>query len=106
MGETALNAFGQQLVDLTLNKTRYDNWDLQWFVEGPFWRRTKMDFSRDYKQIPDYELGQMKHGKSLKKANRKIAFLSIVSAACVYKLKEQDKKINTLNKELKQMKGE
>lgn len=66
MGETALNAFGQQLVDLTLNKTRYDNWDLQWFVEGPFWRRTKMDFSRDYKQIPDYELGQMKHGKSLK----------------------------------------
>ena len=47
-----------------------------------------------------------KHGKSLKKVNRKIAFLSIVSAACVYKLKEQDKKINTLNKELKQMKGE
>lgn len=65
MGETALNAFGQQLVDLTLNKTRYDNWDLQWFVEGPFWRRTKMNFSRDYKQIPDYEIGDMKHGKSL-----------------------------------------
>ena len=66
MGTSALNAFGRQLVDLTLNKTRYDNWDLQWFVEGPFWRRTKMDFSRDYKQIPDYELGWMKHGKSLK----------------------------------------
>ena len=66
MGETALNAFGQQLVDLTINKTRYDNWDLQWFVEGPFWRRTSMNFSRDYKQIPDYELGDLKHGKSLK----------------------------------------
>ena len=33
MGTSALNAFGRQLVDLTLNKTRYDNWDLQWFVE-------------------------------------------------------------------------
>ena len=65
MGETALNAFAQQLVNLTLNKTRYDNWDLQWFTEGPFWRRTSMNYSRDYKQIPDYEIGDLKHGKSL-----------------------------------------
>ena len=55
MGEAVLNAYAQQLVDLTLNKTRYDKWDLQWYVEGPFWRRTCMKFSRTYKQIPDYE---------------------------------------------------
>lgn len=65
MGEAVLNAYAQQLVDLTLNKTRYDKWDLQWYVEGPFWRRTCMKFSRTYKQIPDYEIGDMKHGKSL-----------------------------------------
>ena len=65
MGEATLNAYAQQLVDLTLNKTRYDKWDLQWYVEGPFWRRTSMKFSRTYKQIPDYEIGDMKHGKSL-----------------------------------------
>lgn len=47
-----------------------------------------------------------KHGKSLKKINGKIAFLGIITAACVYKLKDQDEKINTLNKELKKMKGE
>ena len=47
-----------------------------------------------------------KYGKSLKKVNGKIAFLSIATAVCAYKLKEQDEKINTLNKELKQMKGE
>lgn len=65
MGEAAVNAFAQQLVDLTLNKTRYDNWDLQWYTESPFWRRTNMKFSRTYKQIPDYEIGDLKHGLSL-----------------------------------------
>ncbi len=47
----------QQLVDLTLCKTRYDAWDLQWYTEGPFWRRTSMRYSREYKIIPDYEIG-------------------------------------------------
>ena len=65
MAEAALNAMAQQLVDLTLCKTRYDAWDLQWYTEGPFWRRTSMRYSREYKIIPDYEIGDMKHGKSL-----------------------------------------
>lgn len=34
MAEAALNAMAQQLVDLTLCKTRYDAWDLQWYTEG------------------------------------------------------------------------
>ena len=63
--EAALNAFGEQLKDLTLCKTRYDLGDLQWYTEGPFWRRTSMRFSRDYKTIPDYEIGNRKHGKTL-----------------------------------------
>ncbi len=65
MAEAALNAMAQQLVDLTLCKTRYDAWDLQWYTEGPFWRRTNMRYSREYKIIPDYEIGDMKHGKTL-----------------------------------------
>ena len=65
MAEAALNAMAQQLGDLTLCKTRYDAWDLQWYTEGPFWRRTSMRYSREYKIIPDYEIGDMKHGKSL-----------------------------------------
>ena len=32
MAEAALNAMAQQLVDLTLCKTRYDAWDLQWYT--------------------------------------------------------------------------
>lgn len=65
MAEAALNAMAQQLVDLTLCKTRYDAWDLQWYTEGPFWRRTNMRYSREYKIIPDYEIGDAKHGKTL-----------------------------------------
>ncbi len=65
MTEAALNAFADQLKDLTLCKTRYDLGDLQWYTEGPFWRRTSMRFSRDYKTIPDYEIGNRKHGKTL-----------------------------------------
>lgn len=65
MAESALNAMAQQLVDLTLCKTRYDAWDLQWYTEGPFWRRTNMRYSREYKIIPDYEIGDAKHGKTL-----------------------------------------
>ena len=34
MAEAALNAMAQQLVDLTLCKTRYDAWDLQWYTEA------------------------------------------------------------------------
>ena len=63
--EAALNDFGEQLKDLTLCNTRYDLGDLQWYTEGPFWRRTSMRFSRDYKTIPDYEIGNRKHGKTL-----------------------------------------
>ena len=51
----------QQLVDLTLCKTRYDAWDLQWYTEGPFWRRTNMRYSREYKIIPDYEIGDIQN---------------------------------------------
>ena len=64
--ESALNAMAQQYLDLTLNKSRYDEIDIQWFTEGPFWRRTSMNFSRDYKILPDYEIADLKHGKSLK----------------------------------------
>jgi hypothetical protein len=65
LGETVLNAIAQQFVELTLCKTRYDLWDLQWYTEGPFWRRMNMRFSREYKIIPDYEIGDAKHGKTL-----------------------------------------
>lgn len=66
MGESAINAMAQQYLDLTLCKSRYDDIDIQWYVEGPFWRRTNMRFSRDYKILPDYEIADAKHGKSLK----------------------------------------
>lgn len=65
MAEATLNAMAEQLVDLTLCKTRYDAWDLQWYTEGPFWRRTSMRYSRNYKIIPDYEIGDAKHGKTI-----------------------------------------
>ena len=65
MSESVLNNYAQIYVDLLLNKSRYDQWDMNWFTEGPFWRRTSMKFSRTYKTIPDYEIGNLKHGKSL-----------------------------------------
>jgi len=65
MSESALNAMAQQFLDLTLCKTRYDPWDLQWYTESPFWRRTSMKYSREYKIIPDYEIGEAKHGKAI-----------------------------------------
>ncbi len=66
MSESVLNDYAQTYVNLILNKTRYDPWDLNWYTEGPFWRRTSMKFSRTYKMIPDYEIGEGKHGKSLR----------------------------------------
>lgn len=66
MAETALNSLAQWFVELTLCKTYYDTGDLQWYTEGPFWRRTNLRFSREYKTIPDYEIGDAKHGKTLK----------------------------------------
>lgn len=65
MSESVLNAFAQQYVDLVLCKSRYDSGDIQWFTEGPFWRRTSMKFSREYKILPDYEIGELKHGRTL-----------------------------------------
>lgn len=65
MFEAALNAMAQQYLDLTLCKSRYDDIDIQWYTEGPFWRRTSMRFSRDYKILPDYEIADLKHGKTL-----------------------------------------
>ncbi len=65
MSEAALNAMAQQYLDLTLCKSRYDDLDIQWYTEGPFWRRTSMRFSRDYKILPDYEIADAKHGKTL-----------------------------------------
>jgi hypothetical protein len=65
MLETALNAMAQQYLDLTLCKSRCDESDIQWYTEGPFWRRTSMRYSREYKILPDYEIGDMKHGKTL-----------------------------------------
>lgn len=65
MLEAALNAMAQQYLDLTLCKSRYDDIDIQWYTEGPYWRRTSMRFSRDYKILPDYEIADAKHGKTL-----------------------------------------
>lgn len=65
MSEAALNAMAQQYLDMTLCKSRYDDIDIQWYTEGPFWRRTSMRFSRDYKILPDYEIADSKHGKTL-----------------------------------------
>lgn len=66
MSEAVLNSIGNQLLELTVCKSLYDTVDIQWYVEGPFWRRTNMRFSRNYKTLPDYELGDAKHGKTLK----------------------------------------
>lgn len=66
MSEATLNAMAVQYLDLTLCKSRYDDIDIQWYTEGPFWRRTSMRFSRDYKILPDYEIADAKHGKTLK----------------------------------------
>lgn len=66
MSETALNAMAQQYEDITLNKSRYDTIDINWYTEGPFWRRTDMRYSREYKILPDYEIADAKHGRSLK----------------------------------------
>ena len=65
MSEAALNAMAQQYLYLTLCKSRYDDIDIQWYTEGPFWRRTSMRFSRDYKILPDYKIADAKHGKTL-----------------------------------------
>lgn len=65
MSEAVLNAIAAQYLDLTLCKSRYDEIDIQWYTEGPFWRRTSMRFSRDYKILPDYEIADAKHGKTL-----------------------------------------
>ncbi len=65
MTEATLNTFAEAYVNLALCKTRYDLWDIYWYAEGPFWRRTSMRFSRDYKIIPDYEIADRKHGKTL-----------------------------------------
>ena len=32
MSETALNAMAQQYLELTLNKSRYDGMDVQWYT--------------------------------------------------------------------------
>ena len=66
MAESVLNAFAQQYIDMVLCKSRYDDDDIQWFTEGPFWRRTNMKFSREYRILPDYEIGDLKHGLTLK----------------------------------------
>ncbi len=65
MLETALNAMAQQFLELTLCKSRIDEDDIQWYTEGPFWRRTSMRYSREYKILPDYEIGDTKHGKTM-----------------------------------------
>ena len=65
MTEAILNAYAQRLHDMTLCKSREDPWDLEWYTEGPFWRRTDMRYSREYKIIPDYEIADAKHGMSL-----------------------------------------
>ena len=65
MSESVLNMFAQQYIDMILCKSRYDVGDIQWFTEGPFWRRTSMKFSREYRILPDYEIGDLKHGLTL-----------------------------------------
>ena len=65
MTEAILNAYAQRFHDMTLCKSREDPWDLEWYTEGPFWRRTDMRYSREYKIIPDYEIADAKHGMSL-----------------------------------------
>ena len=42
MSESVLNNYAQLYVNLVLNKSRYDLWDVNWYTEGPFWRRTTM----------------------------------------------------------------
>lgn len=66
MTEAILNAYAQRLRDMTLCKSREDPWDLEWYTEGPFWRRMDMRYSREYKLIPDYEIADAKHGMTLR----------------------------------------
>ena len=56
MSETTLNYLAKEYLELTLCKSRVDDIDIQWYTEGPFWRRTDMRYSRDYKILPDYEI--------------------------------------------------
>lgn len=91
MAEAVLNAMAQQLVDLTLCKTRYDAWDLQWYTESPFWRRTNMRYSREYKMIPDYEIGDAKHGKTLENILDEAGYL--IENLEEYKKNASDKEI-------------
>lgn len=65
MAKTALDTLAQMFVDLTLTKSRCDSGDIQWFTKSPYWRRPNMRFSRDYRLIGDYEIGDLKHGKTL-----------------------------------------
>lgn len=75
MSEAILNQLARHLVDLTLCKSRYDLTDVQWYTERPFWRRTNMKFSRQYKILPDYEIGDKKHGRTLKEIREEAEFL-------------------------------
>ena len=70
MTEAILNAYAQRFHDMTLCKSREDPWDLEWYTEGPFWRRTDMRYSREYKIIPDYEIADAKHGLAILRWNR------------------------------------
>ncbi len=65
MSETTLNYLAKEYLELTLCKSRVDDIDIQWYTEGPFWRRTDMRYSRDYKILPDYEIADAKHGRTL-----------------------------------------
>ena len=48
MAAEELNMKAKQYIDMILCKSRYEVGDIQWFTEGPFWRRSSMKFSREY----------------------------------------------------------
>ncbi|HWP80564.1 MAG TPA: hypothetical protein VN446_07985 [Candidatus Acidoferrum sp.] len=83
MTDAALNAIAGAYIDYALCNTKYDLWDMNWYAEGPFWRRTSMRYSREYKTIPDYEIGNTKHGKTLEDTRDGTAHL--LKSLLVYK---------------------
>lgn len=67
MAISYLDTLAQLYVDLTLNKARYDEWDVYWYTDRPFWRKEDFNFWREYKIYPYIKLDSRHEGLTLQK---------------------------------------
>lgn len=65
MAISYLNTLAQYYVNLTLNKARYDEWDVYWNTDRPYWRKETFDYWRDYKIYPYIKLDDRAEGLTL-----------------------------------------